>query len=206
VLSSQDAYARWAAQYPPYPHNALMQTEQAVLLSRLPDLRGRRVLDLACGSGRYGLLAEQRGAALVIGLDNSAAMLAVSPLRQRALAGLEAIPLPRSSIDVILCGLALGHLPRLDRALAEMSRILRPDGLALISDIHPLLALTGGQRTFTGSDGQTWAVEHYPHLYADYHRAARAAGLYIVDIVESRVENAPNPLPAVIVYGLARQP
>src|SRR3990172_7056136 len=86
TLSSLDAYARWAATYPPHAHNALMRTEQAAMCSMLPDLRGRSVLDLACGTGRYGLLAQECGAASVIGLDNSLPMLAANPLKHLAVA------------------------------------------------------------------------------------------------------------------------
>jgi malonyl-CoA O-methyltransferase len=202
VLNSLDAYARWASSYPPQAHNALMRTEEAAMHSLLPDLQGAVVLDLACGTGRYGLLAQEQGAALVIGLDNSPAMMAANPLKRLALSTVEAIPLPNRSIDVILCGLALGHLPRLLPTLHEISRVLKPGGLALISDIHPMIALSGAQRTFTTGDGKTYAVEHYAHLYSDYHRAARDAGLQITNVIERPVAGAPSPAPAIIVYSL----
>ena len=202
-LNSLDAYARWASSYPPQAHNALMRTEEDTMRSLLPSLHGKTVLDLACGTGRYGLIVQQMGAALVIGTDNSPAMLAASPLKRLALSTVEAIPLADDSIDVIVCGLALGHLPHLAPTLREMGRVLKPGGRALISDIHPMIALSGAQRTFTTADGNTYAVEHYPHLYSDYHRAARAAGLHIMDVIERPVEGAPSPAPAMIVYALA---
>src|SRR5690606_17468130 len=114
-----DAYARWAAAYPPHAHNALMAAEEAAMRGLLPALAGRVVLDLACGTGRYGLLAQESGASRVLGLDNSSAMLRANPLPLRALATTEAIPLASASVDVILCGLALGHLPRLTPSIAE---------------------------------------------------------------------------------------
>ena len=49
----------------------------------MPPLAGQTVLDLACGTGRYGLMAQERGARGVISIDNSAAMLAGNPLRER---------------------------------------------------------------------------------------------------------------------------
>jgi malonyl-CoA O-methyltransferase len=205
ILNSLDAYAQWAATYPPQAHNALMHTEQAIMGRLMPDLHGKSVLDLACGTGRYGLLAQKQGAACVIGLDNSSPMLAANPLKHLAVATVEAIPLHSRSVDVVLCGLALGHSSDLMPAMREISRVLKPDGLALISDFHPFISLNGGQRTFTSSDGTTYAVEHHPHLYADYHRATREAGLFIQDVIESGVKNAPSSMPAVIVYALARQ-
>src|SRR5262245_5265034 len=75
TLSSLEAYARWAATYPPHAHNVLMQTEEAATKRLLPPLNGQVVLDLACGTGRYGLMAEAQGARLALGIDNSLAML-----------------------------------------------------------------------------------------------------------------------------------
>jgi SAM-dependent methyltransferase len=75
VLPSVQAYRLWAAAYPPHAHNPLMQLEQDAMLQLMPDMRGKWVLDLACGTGRYGLIALEQGAAGVVGVDNSPDML-----------------------------------------------------------------------------------------------------------------------------------
>lgn len=206
TLSSLDAYAQWAANYPPHAHNVLMQTEEQAMLAFMPDLAGKVVLDLACGTGRYGLIALKRGATAVVELDNSPAMLGANTLPWRALATTETVPLSAHSVDVVLCGLALGHLPDLKSSLGEISRVLKPDGYALMSDFHPFLFLNGQRRTFTAGSGKTYAVEHYPHLYAEYHHAAAQAGLQIDCIAEPKMTGeggsvAPN-VPVVIVYRL----
>lgn len=204
TLPSVEAYARWASSYPPHAHNPFMQAEEHAMTSVMPDLSGRSVLDLACGTGRYGLYAAQNGARRVIGVDNSAAMLAANPQTRLALATSEAIPLPAHSVDVVLCGLALGHLPQLAPSLSEISRVLKSGGLALVSDFHPFAVFNGGQRTFTTGDGEIFAVEHYAHLYRDYHRAARKAHLLIEDIVEEGTPALESPAPVVIVYVLKK--
>jgi malonyl-CoA O-methyltransferase len=193
TLSSLDAYTRWASTYPPRAHNVLMQTEESAMRSLLPNVSGLKVLDLACGTGRYARIARECGAASVVGLDNSLAMLQANSETQLGLATCEVLPLRDESFDVVICGLALGHLPQrvLIPALREMCRVLKKGGRALVSDFHPFVFLNGGQRTFTAPDGQTYAVEHYVHLYADYHRAAQQAGLWIEEVVESSV-----PLPS----------
>lgn len=196
TLDSLAAYDLWAANYPPQAHNVLMQTEQKAMLDLLPSLAGQVVLDLACGTGRYGLIAQERGAKQVIAIDNSPAMLAGNPLRNRIQATTEVIPLASGSVDIVLCGLALGHLPRLQPSLDEIARILKPGGAALVSDVHPFIALNGAQRTFSAPDGRVYAVEHYPHLYADTQRAAAQAGLVIDAVLEPLRERTP----IVIVY------
>ncbi len=200
TLNSLDAYALWAASYPPQAHNALMASEQKAMLDLIPPLDGRVVLDLACGTGRYGLLARERGARVVIGIDNSWTMLAASPLGGRAQATTERIPLKNESVDVILCGLALGHLPGVEVSLREMGRVLKPGGAALISDVHPFVALNGAQRTFAAPDGKVYAVEHHVHLYADMQRAAAGAGL----VIDALREPVLNGAPVVIAYKFRR--
>jgi malonyl-CoA O-methyltransferase len=121
------------------------------------------------------------------------------------LAGFDHLPLPADSVDVVLCGLALGHEPRLQEPLREIARVLRPGGTAILSDVHPFLALTGAQRTFTDKQGKTYAVQHTAHLAADYWQAAHAAGLQLSGIEEPRLLAddawaAPQPeFPVVLV-------
>jgi malonyl-CoA O-methyltransferase len=184
TLTSIEAYARWADAYPARAHNALMRAEEAAVYRLLPDLRGREVLDMACGTGRWGQFAQEAGASRVIALDNSPEMLTRCALRERALASLEAIPLAPQSVDVIVCGLAAGHIPFLDEPLKQLALVLRPGGVAVFSDFHPYLALSGAQRTFTDTEGRRWAIEHNVHLVSDWLRAGSAAGLLLTGLEE----------------------
>jgi malonyl-CoA O-methyltransferase len=203
TLTSLDAYARWAATYPPRAHNPLMQAEETALLALLPPLAGLVVLDLASGSGRYGLMAWEQQARTVIALDNSREMLGMNPLPRRVRATVELIPLVSESVDVLICAMALGHLPSLNTSMHEIARVLRRGGTALISDFHPLLHFKGAKRTFN-ENGRLFAVEHYPHLYSDYHHAACDAGLMIDDVAEPSLD-AGKIEPVVIVYRMRKR-
>lgn len=203
TLSSLAAYDLWAVNYPPHAHNPLMQVEQAAMLGFLPPLSGAAVLDLASGTGRYGLLAREHGAARVIPVDNSPAMLAASPLPCRVQANSEAIPLRTASLDLVICALALGHLPRLQPSLSEIARVLKPAGVALISDVHPFVAFGGGQRTFHAPDGTVFAVEHHTHSFAQYHHAAQNTGLEIDAVAEPTLEGGLTPV--VIVFRFTKR-
>jgi malonyl-CoA O-methyltransferase len=195
TLSSVDAYERWAENYPPYAHNALMELEQAAMLDLLPSVTGMTVLDLACGTGRYGILARERGARLVIGVDNSRAMLTTAAARfPCALAATGAVPLARRTVDGVICGLALGHLPGIQPSLNEIARVLKPGGWTLISDIHAQVAARGAQRTFTAADGKVYAVEHYSHTRGDYERAAHQAGLTVDKVREPHLADSSEPV------------
>lgn len=201
VLSSVDAYALWAKSYPAEAHNILMQLEQESMLSLLPDLAGKRVLDLACGTGRYGKIATDRGAGQVIGIDNSHAMLQKAVIPSVSLATTTAIPLADASLDVILCGLALGHLQNIEMSIAEISRVLKPGGIALISDFHPYQFLSGAQRTFQFNN-LTYAVEHHVHHVSDYVAVADAIQLRLTGLQEPIYQ---DNIPVVLVMRFVKQ-
>src|ERR1700726_3335194 len=79
VLPAQEAYALWADNYPPSPHNALMHAEQAVMAPIIQSTSPQRALDAGTGSGRYLALLATTGARVVIGVDLSLAMLGARP-------------------------------------------------------------------------------------------------------------------------------
>lgn len=202
-VDPQAAYALWAPTYPPRPHNQLMEIEQETVLSLLPDLTGMTVLDAGCGTGRYLHQLRALGAK-PIGLDLSAAMLArardVTPRIARA--NICALPIDSTSVDVILCGLALGDVPHLELALAEMARVLRPGGCVVYSVVHPAGADAGWSRTFDAG-GRQVAIDSYWHSADEHRQACRAAGLRVTAWREPVLREAPG-LPAVLVVRATR--
>jgi 2-polyprenyl-3-methyl-5-hydroxy-6-metoxy-1,4-benzoquinol methylase len=102
--------------------------------------RGKRVLDAACGEG-YGsaLLAEQ--AASVLGLDIDPASVqhasdryaAGRPSLEYRVADVTALELPPASFDLIVSFETLEHVEAQEQMLAGFARLLKPDGLLLIS-------------------------------------------------------------------------
>jgi malonyl-CoA O-methyltransferase len=203
MLEPREAYGLWAASYPPHAHNPVMRAEERAMLALLPtDLRGRAVLDAGCGSGRYLLHALGRGASRVTGVDLCVEMLERAG-RELAASGhggeielvqgnLERLPVPDASADLAICGLTIGHLDRLQPALAELCRVTRPGGMLLCSDVHPVGHALGWQRDFRSGDGH-YAVRHTPHFYSQWHAACAALHLEIIQVLEPRLD--PNDIP-----------
>jgi malonyl-CoA O-methyltransferase len=187
ALSNVAAYDCWASSYPPVPHNPLMRAEQAAVLALCPEVDGARVLDLACGTGRYGLLLEQRGAACVVGVDRSLQMLCRAPLAFRVHADMAQLPFADGEFDLIVCGLAVGHAPRLEDWMREMSRVMAPGGHLVFSDFHPDAARAGMTRSFTDSDHRKHTLMHRLYDLPAHRAAAAAAGLELELSREVRV-------------------
>lgn len=198
--ATREAYDRWAAQYPPMPHNPLMQAEQRAMLSHWPAVRNRRVLDLACGSGRYTRRLLDDGAAEVVAADFSAAMLArldaAHPACRRVRADMMRLPFADAGFDAIICGLAVGHAASMPDWAAECARLLRPGGHLLYSDFHPQAAQAGLTRSFTDGSGATVVLPHVHHPVEAQTAALAQAGLRTDIIEELRVGSGFNePFP-----------
>ncbi|MGQ0736869.1 MAG: class I SAM-dependent methyltransferase [Acidobacteriota bacterium] len=194
-----DPYEVWAPSYPPWPHNALMEVEQAAVLDLLPDMEGLTALDAGCGTGRYTHLLLERGARRVVGVDRSAAMLDRSVaglIRLRA--DLAALSLRDESFDVIVSGLALADVADLPKVVHEWARVLRPGGVVVMSTLHPRGQALGWRRTFDSPRGPG-ALEARWHTVASMRHACQAAGLSVEVVVEPSLGGEDNRPVALVV-------
>ncbi|UPG84815.1 class I SAM-dependent methyltransferase [Luteibacter aegosomatis] len=94
------------------------------------DIRGKAVLDVACGLGEWLGYFRSRGASSISGIDLS--VRAVEACRFRYLDGdfhvgaAEALPFKDASFDVVTCMGSLEHFVDKPAALGEMLRVARP--------------------------------------------------------------------------------
>lgn len=78
-------YDAIAEQYARTKHSPLRRwVEQPTFLGMVGDVHGLRVLDLACGEGFYTRSLKEAGAAAVVGVDVSPAMIALAMQREQA--------------------------------------------------------------------------------------------------------------------------
>lgn len=140
-LTAEQGYERWAATYDIAP-NPLLAREERYLLPLLERVRRKRILDLACGTGRWLDKLVRRGATFGVGIDCSRAMLQIArqkrPISARILqASSEMLPLASTSLDLAICSFSLGHFPDLGCVARELARVLKPGAELFVSDLHP---------------------------------------------------------------------
>jgi ubiquinone/menaquinone biosynthesis C-methylase UbiE len=99
--------------------------------------------DLGCGTGQVSA-ALAPFVARVIAVDGSAAMLQAAKRRLHAFdnielrrGDLEALPIDEGQLDAATLMLVLHHVPEPERALAEVARVLKPQGRGVIVDMLP---------------------------------------------------------------------
>lgn len=131
LVSASEGYRLWAPTYDEGP-NPVLALESRVLAERLGELAGQRVLDVACGTGRWAKYARNRGAR-ALGIDRCYEMLQRCPV-QAALADAAALPVAAGWADITICALAFGYL---DSPMRELIRVTRRGGSIFVSDVHP---------------------------------------------------------------------
>jgi ubiquinone/menaquinone biosynthesis C-methylase UbiE len=137
--------------------NPLLALETRLLLGAVDSARSLPFLDIACGTGRWMLWAQQQGAG-VLGIDFCAEMV-LEASRKPGLAGRLSladachVPVADGAADLAICSFALGYLASPRPAIAEMARVSRKGGRVVVTDLHPCALAAGWTRSFR-SNGQ----------------------------------------------------
>lgn len=178
-VSPLEGHRIWSATYDT-DLNPALALDKRILAERLGSLDGLRVVDVACGTGRWMTFAQSQGAK-VIGIDLCLEML-ITAGRKSALSGRVALanaaelPIRQGTADLALCSFALSYFPSAGAAIAEMARITRRGGRVIVSDLHPHAVQAGWKRSFRSGD-QVYVIDHHNHAIRFAYLAAERSGL-----------------------------
>jgi len=173
---------------------------------RPADLKGKMVLDVGCGMGRFAEVATRWGAN-VVGIDLSNAVeKAVQNLADRDFLGLQAdvfrLPFAPESFDCIYSVGVLHHTPNCEEAFSALPRLLKPGGVIAI------WLYSGYNKWYRFSD-QYRKITHRVSIRA-LHRIIRVAVpfLYGVDRGLRKIPLAGPPVAGLVnhVFPVSRNP
>lgn len=140
--------------------------EWASLRAMLPQMRGKRVLDLGCGFGWFCRWALAQGAAEVTGIDVSENMLARAressdPAIRYDRADMDALTLEPGRYDLIYSSLAFHYLTRLDVLIGQIAGALVRGGRLVFSVEHPMFTAPE-EPGWVEQDGRKhWPIDSY---------------------------------------------
>jgi ubiquinone/menaquinone biosynthesis C-methylase UbiE len=192
-MATAEGYAAWAPVYDE-PGNQLLDIEEPIVREILAGLPCGVAVDAACGTGRHAAyLASLEHT--VVGVDSSPEMLEVARARvpdgSFREADIHELPLPDDSAELVLCAVALSHVPDLRPVLAEFVRVLRPGGHLVISDPRGLIGDIGLPLVRRRADGSFGYMPVWSRLASDYLTAALPLGLAVRRCEEPR---RPSPI------------
>jgi SAM-dependent methyltransferase len=132
------------------------ENRDAILRALVPR-PGGLLVDLGCGDGVFSAeVGRALGAGRIVGVEfvDSIARGASDAGVEVLVADLgERLPIEDASVDVVHSNQVIEHLPRTDHFMAEIRRILKPDGYAVIStnnlaSWHNIVSLVMGWQPF----------------------------------------------------------
>lgn len=119
-----------------------VKRQHADVLTEMLAIPGKLVVDVGCGNGHISRDLIRLGADQVIGIDPGTKQLARATSQKLAgaeryvRASAEALPIPSESADIVIFFNSLHHVanPQMDQAFKEAERVLKPNGMMLISE------------------------------------------------------------------------
>ena len=142
--------------------------EEPAIRSLMPDLTGKRVLDLGCGFGHVARYARRMGAAEVLGVDISNRMIEAArqatddpAILYSVIAMQDILPMP-GQFDVIISSMALQYIDDYAGVVKTMAESLSVGGSFLFSIEHPIYtSLLQGWVVDAAGKRVHWPVDRY---------------------------------------------
>ena len=138
VFGSKDGYDEYASSYDK-TLDFLNSFEGEVLQRMLRGVRGGKILDVGCGTGRLIRQLLDRGAEIV-GLDISPEMLKIARKKFKKTTfiegNIENMPFPDDNFNIVIASFVIVHLKDLRKAFDEVYRVLKPGGIFIVTNIN----------------------------------------------------------------------
>lgn len=118
--------------------------ERPAIFGNLPNLHGKDVLCLGCGSGEEFGCIKSLGAKKIIGIDISKKLIAIAkkdyPEFDSRVMNAENLDFPKESFDLVFSSLTMHYLEGWLPTLKSVNKVLRQDGIFIFSMTHPFFS------------------------------------------------------------------
>jgi SAM-dependent methyltransferase len=156
------------SQIPRQVHGLDGAPEWRAVQALLPDLKGKRVVDLGCGFGWASRWMRDQGATSVLGIDLSKNMIerarstTADAAIEYCIADLDTLELPEKAFDLAYSALSFHYIQDFGRLVRMIHQALVPGGRLVFSIEHPIFMAATHARWISEEDGRkTWPVNGY---------------------------------------------
>jgi ubiquinone/menaquinone biosynthesis C-methylase UbiE len=116
--------------------------EMPATLSLLKNVKGKKILDLGCGTGIYAKILKRRGA-IVSGIDLSSKMIEIAKQNVKEVdfrvGSVYKLPYKSRTFDIVLASRVVNYFANLNKAFREVRRVLKKDGNFIFSTDNPVI-------------------------------------------------------------------
>jgi len=150
TIKSYDNYAEeWAKRMRSGENIAHEYLEKPAMYLKLPDLKGKKVLALGCGTGEECNYLKSLGAEEVVGIDISEGLVKYAQdsyhnMEFRVM-DMEKLNFSDNTFDFVYSSLVMHYVSSWSKTLNEVNRVLKSEGTFLFSTHHP--TTWGAERT-----------------------------------------------------------
>jgi 2-polyprenyl-3-methyl-5-hydroxy-6-metoxy-1,4-benzoquinol methylase len=143
LLSKPDIHQQWASGYRTSENESFFEQAFDYIVRVLQPAEGATFLDVGCGSCAHSVRLARRGFRVrAVDFSQSALAMAEANIKAKGLdskieTGRESLldlSFPDASFDYILCWGVLMHIPDVEKAVSELSRVLKPGGTLVVSE------------------------------------------------------------------------
>jgi len=152
--------------------NANELIEIPIMKSMLPNVKGKRILDLGCGDGSMSKYFIENGASYVLALDISQNMIEEAKKKNSdenityKVLEMEKISTIKDKFDMVFSSLAFHYIEDFDKLTKNISDLLNKEGILLFSQEHPTVLAT---KLELGVDKRIEINNKRYYLFSDYN-------------------------------------
>ena len=134
----------------------------------LPDLKGKSVVDLGCGTGRFTFWLEKERPGRIVGVDLAENMLSLAKEKAKKLGSHAeffkadiAKPFTEEKFDFAFSSTVSHYIENLDALFSNVSGMLKPGGVSIFSVMNPVYTAQYPVRKNEGfPDDSEWTVRY----------------------------------------------
>lgn len=140
--------------------------EQPIIDELLGDISEKKILDLGCGDGKYGVVLLKRGAKYYHGIEGSKKMASLAKENLKGynseieLGEIERTEYKPAEYDIVISRLVLHYLEDLESVLKKIKVSLKDQGEFIFSVEHPIITSSYESYHKKGKRGN-WIVDNY---------------------------------------------
>lgn len=145
------------------PNNLI---ETPVFMELLGDVQGKKILDLGCGDGSFGIQMIEAGCKEYVGVEGSKNMFQMASDNLKGtshrlhLSTLESFNYPVNEYDCVTSRLVIHYIEDTDTLFQQIYQTIKPNGKLVISVQHPILT-SSIKSAESNNEKSNWVVDHY---------------------------------------------